>query len=108
VESVNLQIDSLPRQDREAFSQVAADLLRQQQCELFRFDTKYSYIQEAVVGIVLPALVKYETTHPFTAAVFAEFSKQASVYTEASEQFLSDCSEILNGKSEVSDEDDTY
>jgi hypothetical protein len=108
VESVNAQLDSLPRQDREAFSQVAEDLLRQQQCESFRFDTKYSYIQEAVVGIVLPALLKYGASHPFTAAVFKEFSKQASVYTEASEQFLTDCSEILNGKLEQSDEDDTY
>jgi hypothetical protein len=108
VESVNEGLDSLPRQDREAFSQVAEDLLRQQQCESFRFDTKYSYIQEAVVGIVLPALVKYGASHPFTAAVFREFSKQASVYTEASEQFLSDCSEILNGKLQQSDEDTTY
>jgi len=108
VESATAQMDSLPRQDREAFSQVAEDLLRQQQCESFRFDTKYSYIQEAVVGIVLPALVKYGASHPFTAAVFTEFSKQASVYTEASEQFLTDCSEILNGKLEQSDEDTTY
>ena len=107
VESANAQIHNLPQRDRAAFSQVAADLLRKQQCESFRFDTKYSYIQEAVVGIVLPALVKYGAAHPFTSAVFAEFSKQASVYTEASEQFLTDCSEILNVKSEASNEDDT-
>jgi len=107
-ESARSNLHSIPQRDRGAFSEVTEELLNKQQQESFRFDTKYSYIQEAVVGIVLPALVKYGMQHPFTAAVFSEFSKQASVYTESSEQFLNDCREILNGKSELSDEDTTY
>jgi hypothetical protein len=107
-ESAKAHLYTIPQRDRGAFTEVTKELITKQQQESFRFDTKYSYIQEAVVGIVLPALVKYGTTHPFTAAVFTEFSKQASVYTESSEKFLNDCREILNGKSEPSDDDTTY
>lgn len=107
-ESAKAHLHTIPQRDRGAFTEVTEELITKQQQESFRFDTKYSYIQEAVVGIVLPALVKYGNAHPFTAAVFTEFSKQASVYTESCEQFLNDCREILNGKSEPSDEDTTY
>lgn len=107
-ESVKTCTHMIPPCDRKAFTEVAEELLSKQKEESFQFDTKYSYIQESVVGIVLPALVKYGTKHPFTAAVFTEFSKQASVYTQSSEQFIDNYSKILNRKLESSSEDTTY
>jgi hypothetical protein len=108
VECAEGEMESLSMSDREAFAEVARRLLSQQELETFRFDTKYSYIQEAVTGLLLPALVKYGADHPFTSAVFAEFSKQASVYTKASEQFMDEYGEIMNQKSQSEDESTTY
>jgi hypothetical protein len=107
-ETAKSHLHNIPQMDRDAFTRVVEELLCKQHGENFQFDKKYSYIQEGVVGIVLPALVKYGMKHPFTTAVFTEFLKQSSVYTESSEHFLNNCRKILKGKSELLYKDPTY
>jgi len=96
IETAEKNLYTIPQKDRLAFQEVSKQLLREQGQESFNFDTKYSYIQEAVVGIVLPAIVKYGLAHPFTEAVLSEFSKQASVYTRSSEELISSYSKIID------------
>jgi hypothetical protein len=69
--------------------------LEQMQSREHGFDTRYSYIQEATVSVLLPAVVTLGNAHPFTKSVFDVFSSAASKYTEACHEFLADFDEII-------------
>ena len=68
--------------------------IQEQQGSERGFGTRYSYIQEVVTAVLLPAVVRFGSTHPFTRAVFSEFSQSASAYVGACEAFLSEHREI--------------
>jgi hypothetical protein len=101
-------LQHIPASGRGAFQEAVDRMSSNQLDERGRFDTKYSYIQEVVTGLLLPSMVKYGMENPFTTGLFHEFSKQASIYTESSEEFLENTNEIINGKYTSTDDPDTY
>lgn len=78
---------------RERFANALHEISRKQTDER-GFDTRYSYIQEVVTAVLLPAVVKFGGNHPFTQLVFKEFSESAAQYTSVCEAFLSEHGEI--------------
>lgn len=89
-------VAALPQVGGEMQNRFAATLneISRKQTGERGFDTRYSYIQEVVTAVLLPAVVKFGGTHPFTQSVFREFSDSAAEYTAVCEAFLSEHGEI--------------
>lgn len=86
-------LPNVPKNYRERFS-VALDEISRRQLKEQGFDTRYSFIQELTTSIVLPAVVKFGSTHPFTQVVLKEFSESAAKYVAVCEEFLNEHGEI--------------
>lgn len=86
-------LPSLPKSRQEQFRQALHEISVKQSSER-GFDTRYSYIQEVVTAVLLPAVVRLGGDHPFTRTVFAEFSDSASAYVKACEAFMAERDEI--------------
>lgn len=89
----------LSEKKREPFAEAIALLQAKQQEGGRGFDVKHSYIQETANALLLPCIVQFGNTHPFTQKVFGEFSKTTSRYITASESFLDSHAEILDTNS---------
>ena len=98
VRSATEFLKSLPDRQQQPFREALAVLSMRQSRER-GFDTKYSYIQEATTAILLPAVVRLGSAHPFTQHIFGQFSSAASEYTGACTQFISEYAEILEQNS---------
>jgi hypothetical protein len=86
-------LPTLPKSQYKRFNQALHEISVRQQGER-GFDTRYSYIQEVVTAVLLPAVVRFGSDHLFTQTVFAEFSDSASIYVKACEDFLTEHGEI--------------
>jgi hypothetical protein len=89
----------LSEKKQQPFIQAIALLEAKQQEGGRGFDVKHSYIQEAANAILLPCIVQFGNTHPFTQRIFAEFSKTTSKYIAASQEFMDNHAEILDSDS---------
>jgi hypothetical protein len=94
VDTAQAALKTLTERNRCRFAD-ALTRLEQMQSREHGFDTRYSYIQEATVSVLLPAVVTLGNTHPFTKSVFEVFSSAASKYTEACQEFLTEYDEII-------------
>ena len=86
-------LPTLPRSLQERFGQALREISENQSHER-GFDTRYSYIQEVVTAVLLPAVVRLGSDDPFTQKVFNEFSDSAGAYIRACEEFMSHQDEI--------------
>jgi len=105
--SATAALDCLTQRQQQPFREALAALALRQSRER-GFDTKYSYIQEATTAILLPAVVRLGSAHPFTQNIFSEFSAAASEYTGACTEFISEYAEILDSNSSNPDYPPTY
>lgn len=93
VSAATSALDTISGSQRQRFA-VALQEISQRQLRERGFDTRYSYIQEITTAVLLPAVVKLGSTHPFTQKVFGEFSDSAAQYITVCEEFLNEYGEI--------------
>lgn len=86
-------LPTISQGQRDRFS-VALNEISKRQVNERGFDTRYSYIQEITTAVLLPAVVRLGSTHPFTQMVFKEFSDSAAQYISVCESFLNEYGEI--------------
>lgn len=86
-------IDSISDRYRDRFSHAITEIYRKQKNET-GFDTRYSFMQELTTFVLLPAVVKLGSGHPFTRAVMNEFSASTAKYVQACDVFLKEYNEI--------------
>lgn len=80
-------LNELPQSHRRNFENALSGISAKQVSER-GYDTRYSYIQELTTAVILPAVVKFGSAHPFTAAVFKVFTETAGEYVSVCEEFL--------------------
>ena len=73
------ELDAVRGSLRESLAQALQRISDKQDGER-GYDTKYAYIGEFCSCILLPAVVKLGVEHPFTQAVFTQFSRASSTY----------------------------
>lgn len=95
METANSSLALLSHPLAKQFNEAIENLNTRQNEYAMGFDIKNSIIQEATNFILIPAIVKLGNDHPFTQAIFDEFSKSTSHYISSSEKFLKSHKRIL-------------
>lgn len=89
VESAQKLLNTIKGNGQVAFAESLSEIDQKQSAER-GFDTKHAFMQEFCSSILLPAVVKLGSDHPFTQGIFKEFSECASDYISACEKLIAE------------------
>lgn len=89
VQSACSLLNSIEGKGKALFAEALTRIDQKQSAER-GFDTKHAFVQEFCSFVLLPAVVKLGSGHPFTQGIFKEFSQSASEYISTCEKLIAE------------------